>query len=177
MTVQPWTTEASTTLVADEWITLRADSCRTADGRVVAPYYVVEAPTWVCVLALTPDRRAVLVEEYRHGAGVVGLGLPGGIMDADDASPMDAAARELREETGYVPGQIVEVGRGWANWASHTNEVVYFLATDCIRVSGPDEGEELEVELHALDEVVRAGMLRQSFHQANLHLALEQLRA
>jgi 8-oxo-dGTP pyrophosphatase MutT (NUDIX family) len=175
--IQPWTTESSTTLVADEWLTLRADTCRTEEGRVVEPYYVIEAPTWVSVLALTPDRRAVLVDEYRHGAGVVGLGLPGGVMDPEDPSPMDAAARELREETGYVPGQIVEVGRGWANWASHSNEVVYFLATDCVRVGEPDDGEELEVVLHDLDAVLRGGMLQQSFHQANLHLALERMRA
>ena len=61
---------------------------------------IVEAPDWVNVIALTPEEQCVLVRQYRFGTERVALEIPGGMIDADE-SPLLAAERELREETGY----------------------------------------------------------------------------
>ena len=95
-----WEILGSKYVVKDRWLTLRADDCRNADGQVIAPYYVLEYPPWVNVLALTPEHNVVLIKQYRHGIRQVILELPGGALDEQDASILDAAQRELREKQG-----------------------------------------------------------------------------
>jgi hypothetical protein len=91
-----WETLGSRYVVKDRWLTLRTDDCRNADGQLIAPYYVLEYPPWVNVLALTPEHDAVLVRQYRHGVRRIILELPGGAVDEQDACVQDAARRELR---------------------------------------------------------------------------------
>ncbi|WP_194419854.1 NUDIX hydrolase [Microbacterium abyssi] len=170
----PWKIVDSATVVADRWIRLRADTCVDAAGRTIAPYYVLEPAEWVSVLALNTDGDAIVVEEYRHGAGIVALGTIGGAVESDE-SPQDAAVRELREETGYEAGEIVDLGATWANFGNHTNRVHHFLAHNCTQASdpSPDDGELITVRVLPL-----AGLgehLPQSFHQLTWYKATAHL--
>ena len=79
-----WEVLSSKYVVKDRWLTLRADDCRNADGQVIAPYYVLEYPPWVNVLALTPEHNVVLIKQYRHGVRRIILELPGGALDEQD---------------------------------------------------------------------------------------------
>lgn len=173
-----WTTESSRILVNDQWLTLRADTCRRGDGVLIDPYYVIERPEWTSMLALTPQGDVITVREYRHGAGLSMPALPSGSVEVEDADPATGAVRELLEETGFRAGHVIALGSAFANWANQTNRVHYFLATDCVRVANQtlDESEEIEVRLFPLADVLAPGFLQQSFHLANLHLALPHLR-
>ncbi len=53
------------------WLTVRRDKVRLPDGTVHPEYYVLEYPTWVNVIALTPEGKFVMVKQYRHGLGIV----------------------------------------------------------------------------------------------------------
>ncbi|MGL3151379.1 NUDIX hydrolase [Microbacterium sp. A82] len=171
----PWTVVDSEIVVADRWIRLRADTCLDAAGRTIAPYYVMEPAEWISVLALNADGDAMLVEEYRHGAGVMALGTIGGAVDAGEL-PQDAAARELREETGCEASEIIDLGATWANFGNHTNRVHHFLARDCTQVAAQslDAGELISVRVVPL---AKAGeRLLQSFHQLTWYKAMQLLR-
>ena len=63
---------------------------------------VLECPDWVNIIALTPEREVVFVEQYRQGSETVELEIPGGMMDPGETDPVATALRELREETGYT---------------------------------------------------------------------------
>ena len=54
-------------LIQDQGLSLRTDTCQLPNGRIVAPYYVLEYPPWVNIVALTQDHQVVLVRQYRHG--------------------------------------------------------------------------------------------------------------
>jgi len=84
----------------DRWISVRADDCVTASGVEVKPFYVLEYPDWVHVVAVDRYDHILLVRQYRHGLGEVSLELPGGMMDRMDVDPVAAGMRELLEETG-----------------------------------------------------------------------------
>lgn len=173
-TPAPWRVVDSETVVADRWIHVRADDCRDADDRRIAPYYVLEYADWISVLALDADGHAIVVEEYRHGAGIVAVGTIGGGVERGEV-PIDAAARELREETGYEAGEIVALGATWANFGNHTNRVHHFLARDCVRVAEQelDDSEAIAVHVVSLDGL--GDHLAQSYHQLTWYKAMELL--
>jgi ADP-ribose pyrophosphatase len=122
-------------------------------------FTVLELPDWVNVIALTPDDRVVLIRQYRHGTGRVTLEIPGGMVDAgeDDAA---AAARELREETGYVASRWVRLGVTEPNPAIQPNRLWTWLALDAAVAADValDPGEVIDVETAPLADV--GAMLR-----------------
>ncbi len=175
-----WTVESSRRILEDEWISLRADSCRTPEGELVEPFYVLDYPDWVNLVAVTGEDEVVLVRQYRHGLGRTLLELPGGAVEPTDASPADAAARELLEETGYEPGAMVESGLLSPNSASHSNLTRCFVATGCRRVGAPEQdgAERTEVSLVPLDDFARLvldGGLLQALHVGSALFGLARL--
>lgn len=153
---------------------MRADDCRDADGRPITPYYVLEYGDWISVLALDENDDAIVVEECRHGAGIVALGTVGGAVEACE-TPADAAVRELREETGCTAEEIIELGATWANFGNHTNRVHHFLARGCVRTAAQslDAGESIAVHILSLDGL--GERLAQSYHQLTWYKAMEWL--
>lgn len=145
--IERWNTLESRITYHDRWLTVRSDRCETRSGLIIDPYHVLEYPTWVNVVAITPEARAVLVREYRHGIDEVVVGIPGGVMDPEDASPEDAVRRELLEETGYTAGHLIRLGRSYANAGSQNNVMWSYLATEARQTHepAPDATEEIEV--------------------------------
>ncbi|MEM9938610.1 MAG: NUDIX hydrolase [Pseudomonadota bacterium] len=145
--IRPWKILSSHQTYRDKWLSIRSDRCETADGQIIEPFHVIEAKNWINVVALTDEGNVVLIEEYRHGAQAVTLGIPGGVCDTEDADEAVSAARELEEETGYVCEYLIETGRAFANWANQNNEIIYFLGfgakpTGSVNL---DPNEEIEV--------------------------------
>jgi ADP-ribose pyrophosphatase len=117
-----------------------------------ADYEVLVNPDTVAVLALTEQDEIVLARQFRPGPEEVLDELPGGIVD-DGEQPLDAARRELLEETGYA-GDLLAAGSHWAG-AYSTHERHAFAATGCRRVAEPAPGEPVEVVLMPLPEFRR----------------------
>lgn len=130
-------------------------------------FFVLEAPDWVNVIAVTSDAHLVMVEQYRHGTNTLELEVPGGVMDATDTSPLETAVRELREETGHVGDAPRLIGGVAANPAILTNTCHTVLITGCTRQHGVafDAGEDLVTRLVPLADVpalMAAGRIRHS---------------
>ena len=100
-----WKVLTSEYLARKPWFTVRHESLELPDGRRIPDYYVFEYPDWINVTAVTRDGRFVLIDQYRHGLGETSYEIPAGVTEPSDASPLDAAQRELMEETGYGGGQ------------------------------------------------------------------------
>ncbi len=180
MKPKPWTLLESEYLIQDDWLKLRGDACRLPDGRIIRPYYVLEYPDWVHVVAITPAQELVLIQQYRHGTQEIILEIPGGVMDEADESPLAAAKRELREETGYGSETFQFLGDVNPNPASQTNTSHFFLATNARLEAAQslDENEDIEVVLTPLSEVLdlmRKGVFRQTLNVSALFFALDRL--
>jgi 8-oxo-dGTP pyrophosphatase MutT (NUDIX family) len=116
----------------------------------------LEAPDWVNVVALTEDRRLILVEQYRHGTNTYTVEIPGGCVDPGE-QPVDAATRELEEETGYRCRAIHLIGVVEPNPAFLSNRCWTYLAVGC-RPDGdidPDPSEEITLRLIEVEALTR----------------------
>ncbi|MEX2600910.1 MAG: NUDIX hydrolase [Balneolaceae bacterium] len=132
-------------------------------GDETGRFYVLNAPEWINVLPLTPDREVILVEQYRHGIEEVTLEIPGGMVDEGEI-PEEAAKRELLEETGYSSGSWHLLGKASSNPAILNNFTHLYLAENC-RITtrqSTDEFEQISIHLvpiHDFLEMVRNGSI------------------
>jgi len=156
VTVEPWNDVERREIYAGRIFTIRQDRLRSPlTGREHA-FDVVEAPDWVNVVAVTADDKVLLIRQYRVGTRTVTTEVPGGTVDPGER-PLDAARRELLEETGYTSDDWSEIGRVEPNPAFQTNVTYTFLARSARRTGAQrfDETESIEVEERPLEDVPR----------------------
>src|SRR5512135_1307730 len=98
---QPWRKLRSRPAGDHRIFKIRADTLVSPRTGKEHDFVVIDCANWVNVVALTPTREVVMIEQYRHGSTTVECEIPGGMIDPGDVSPVAAGARELREETGF----------------------------------------------------------------------------
>ncbi|MEZ4265451.1 MAG: NUDIX hydrolase [Myxococcota bacterium] len=162
--VSRWPTVSASGVESHGIFELQTVSRRSPRTGRVGDYKVLHMPAWVNVVALTADRRVVLVRQYRHGVDAITLEIPGGLVDAGEP-PEVAAARELAEETGYAGAAPRCVGEVEPNPAIQTNVCSTWLVEGASRAGDPrpDDGEHIDVELHPLADIpdlMRSGAIR-----------------
>jgi ADP-ribose pyrophosphatase len=113
----------------------------------------------VVIVALTADRRMLLVEQYRPPVDCRVIELPAGLAgdspEAEGELLEDAARRELLEETGYRAETMVPLFHGPPSAGITSEQLTFFGAPDVQHVDagGGDETEEITVHAVALDQL------------------------
>lgn len=145
--MKPWKVlERTPVYQADPWLTVERQKVELPDGRVIADYHRITFPDCAGVVARVPDGRIMVQRQYRHGPGRVCLTLPGGAMNPGE-SPMQAAQRELREETGYEAHDWKPLGSFTLN-ANYGGGLMHiFSAAHARRTLQPDNDDLEESEL------------------------------
>ena len=118
---------------------------------------VLESVDWVNIVPVTAEGKVVMVEQYRFGIGRNTIETPGGMVDPGETS-LEAATRELEEETGYSGGQWRYLGAVEPNPAIHDHLCHHWLVEGVVKTGepAPGEGEALAVHLMTVDEIVAA---------------------
>jgi ADP-ribose pyrophosphatase len=149
-----WRRERSEQVADCRVFKVRRDISADPRGGGAHDFYVIEAPDWVNVIALTDDGQVVLIELYRHGTGEISLEIPGGMVDPGE-SPAEAAARELLEETGYEASEVVLLGPARPNPAIQDNRIHSFFARGVVRRGEPknDGTEQTRVRLVPVERI------------------------
>jgi ADP-ribose pyrophosphatase len=134
-----WQVVGEDVVLHDGWIRVSHRTYRLPDGRT-AKWEMLGGRQSVGVLALTPEGRVVCVRQFRPGPDKVVLNLPGGFVDAGE-TPVEAAARELVEETGYVATHLEHAVTAMGSSSTGRRHVV--IGREC-RPTGAQRLEEYE---------------------------------
>ena len=149
-----WKVLKSEYLFKRPWLTVRRDCVELPDGRQNPEFYVLEYPDWVNVIAITEDGQFVMERQYRHGLGKTCFEISAGVMEKGE-TPLEAAKRELMEETGYGEGEWTNIMNVSGN-SSTTNNISHcFVAKGVKKISGQhlDSTEDLEIVLLSREQV------------------------
>lgn len=151
-----FTTVGSETVYDGAILALRLDRVEMPGGRV-AEREVVEHHGAVAIVALDDQDRVALIEQYRHPIGRRLWELPAGLLDEIDEPAVEAAKRELAEETGLAATSwsvLVDVTAS----PGFTDEAVrIFLAEKLTRIDRPearDEEADIVLEFVPIEEAV-----------------------
>jgi 8-oxo-dGTP pyrophosphatase MutT (NUDIX family) len=119
----------------------------------VGKFTIVSMKNWAVIVPVTTEGKLVLVRQYRVGTCETGYEFPGGALEHGE-SPLEGAARELTEETGYS-GCLTELCAMRPNPAFMDNICYLYLAEDCIKTSelNLDPFEDIEPAEFTLEEV------------------------
>lgn len=133
---------------------IREDLCERENDKLEHSFFVFENPDWVNVIAVTKDRKVVLIEQFRHGIEQNILEIPGGMIDENE-EPEIGARRELLEETGYSAEKFIYLGKSHPNPAIQNNWIYHFLAPNAEKTHDTtfDEHESVIPKLVELEEI------------------------
>ena len=171
--IKKWKVLSSEYINREPWFTVRKEKVQLPNGNIIPSYYVMEYPAWINVIAITREGKMIMERQYRHGLGQVNYELCAGVVDPTDATPLEAAKRELLEETGYGKGN-------WEQWmvlsvnpGTHTNLTYCFLAKGVEKVTERhlEPTEDIAVDLLDPQEVLdllEKDRIMQALHAAPL---------
>ncbi|WP_088007912.1 NUDIX hydrolase [Indiicoccus explosivorum] len=129
-------------------INLKVDDVTLPNGKETKRE-LVEHPGAVAVIALTDDRRIVMVEQYRKALERSIVEIPAGKLEPDE-KPEICARRELEEETGYTAEKLSHV-QSFSTSPGFADEVIHLYAAEGL--SKTSEGATEEDEFVELIEV------------------------
>jgi ADP-ribose pyrophosphatase len=156
---KPWTVLSERHLLScSPFIEVSAQTVELPNGRTVENFYQLKMPDFAVMIPEMEDRRFLLLRSYRHGPRRTCLNFPGGHLTSSDELPLEAAKRELMEETGCVAREWHSLGSFVTNANHRCQTAHFFKALGCKRMAAPDSGdlEETEEVLMTMDEITVA---------------------
>jgi uncharacterized protein len=167
---------ASTLVAGSAWRAVIHDRLRRNGADTEYGYLAV--PRAVFVAGVTADGELLLVRQYRHPVRDWTLEVPAGSV-ADGESPLEAAKRELREETGGTSGAWTHLTTFFSSSAHISLRSDAFLATAVeLGEANPEDGEDVALVRMPLAEAIaraRGGGFAEGQTALTILLAAEQL--
>ena len=166
-------------IIQDQWIDFKKSSYRYPDGRIFEPFYSYSRRDYAVIIASDEEGKYLCVRQFRQGIREVTTEFPaGGIEKADgmksgsaemEKKALEAAKRELREETGYVSDDWKHVITIPSDATVSENYAYIYTAKNC-RSVGEQKLDETEL-IHVLqfsedeiNEMITAGKFQQAVH-------------
>lgn len=146
-------------LVFDQppWLRVEHHTVELPDGRIIPDWPWVETPDYINVVVETEAGLFLCFRQHKYAIAEPMLALVGGYIKPGE-SPLEAAKRELREETGFISDDWVKLGeyRVDPNRGVATGHL--FLASRAVQAGPPDSDdlEQQEMLLLTRDELEKA---------------------
>lgn len=154
------------------WLSVRQETVELPSGKQIPTWFVLEFPDWVNVIALTKEGKMVMIDQYRHALGETHYEIVAGVIDSGE-TPLEAAKRELLEETGFGGGEWSEFMVLSPNPTNHNNHSYTFLATGVEQITPQHQEPTEDIRIHIMEpsevhELLESGEIVQALHAAPL---------
>ena len=182
-----WEEISTKHIIQNEWIDFRQSAYRFPDGTVFEPYYSYSRRDYVVIVATDEEGNYLCVRQFRQGICEVTTEFPAGGIERMDGkeycekserkaggssayeNTLEAAKRELLEETGYESEEWRHLLTLPSNATISDNYAILYEARNCRKVSGQDLDvtEFLHVRKHTLKEIrdmIGSGQFKQAMH-------------
>ena len=165
-----------TALNTPPFLKVEMEHVRLPDGREIQEWPIVDARDYVNAVVLNEAAQVMILEGYKHGLRKSSWQVMGGYLEEGE-NPLEAAKRELLEETGYSSDHWQELGSYVIDANRRVGVGHFYLARDARQTSQPnsDDLEQIEVKWVSQAEITQAlydGRIAAMSHAANVALAL-----
>ena len=170
---RPWKVIESKYIAQNgQWLQLRQETVELPNGKRIPTWYIYDFPDWINVIAITKDGKFLMESQYRHGIGQTCYELCAGVVEKGE-DPMDAAKRELLEETGFGGGEWSHFMTLSPNPTNHSNWSHTFLAVgvEPVEKRHLEDTEDIDTYLLTREQVMELlsnGEIVQALHAAPL---------
>ncbi|MCP4538549.1 MAG: NUDIX hydrolase [Chloroflexi bacterium] len=145
--MQPWKTLSRRTILDhSKFLVVESHTVELPDGRVISDWPWVITPDYVNILVVTQNNEFLCFRQTKYSVEGTSLAPVGGLLEPDE-DPLDAAQRELLEETGYQASEWTSLGHYGVDGNRGAGTAHFFLARGAHRVSEPDADDLEEQEL------------------------------
>ena len=115
---------------AKPWLSIKKETIKLPDGKVVNDFYQIEQPDYVEIVALNKAKLIQGLWHYKHGVRKEHLGLPAGYLEQGE-KPLAAAQRELLEECGLCSDTWLKLGEFVLEGNRTQAKGHFYMALDC----------------------------------------------
>ena len=173
---KPWPVLSRHTVLQHPFLTVEMEQVQLPDGRVIEDWPIVHARDYVNAVVTNDMGEIMIIEGYKHAVGRGSWQVLGGYIEEGE-EPLDAAKRELLEETGYASDDWQHLGTYIIDPNRYVSTGHFFLARNARPVAAPDHDdlEDFTVKWVGQDEVRAAlgdGRVAAISYATNLALAL-----
>ena len=144
----------------DNFISSENYRCTLRNGKVIERNKIIKNGgngDASIIVPLTDNNEVILTIQPRvFTDDTVEVSFPGGMVDKDEDNVMDAAKRELLEETGVEAKSIEKLGSIYVNSANSSGKHYYFLARGCkiVKEQDLDDDEFIDIVIVPVEEVL-----------------------
>lgn len=176
-----WEKLKSEYVLNSKWLKVRKDTVKINDELVIDDYYVMENNDVAIIFPVVDEKYVMLKKEYRYPIDKITLELPGGTFERGSEEPLEAAKRELLEETGLSSDNWVNFGEFYDYPTKDTHKMHLLLANNCIKTTEPiiDPQEEIElvkIPMDELEELINNNVIQVTGSMACIYRAMMYLK-
>jgi ADP-ribose pyrophosphatase len=128
------------------WLEMELHQVELPDGKVIPDWPWIKTPDYINVVAFTVEGMCLCFRQTKYGITGDTLAIIGGYLKPGE-DPLDAAKRELREETGYEAEEWTSLGHYLVDPNRGVATGHLYLARGAALVTTPDSDDLEEQEL------------------------------